>query len=160
VSDQRLEGFRVLRQAFTLLTTRLENFEKELQTISNGFQNNQQVSGELRRLFTSLGDIKSVITSNVRTIQVEEPITILGDIHGDGEGYLRLQSAFRALTQENVLLRDKYVRWQKELPSTSLLADKERIIAGLSKQIVELSNEIATLRSQGSVSVNVSPNTE
>ena len=62
---------------------------------------------------------------------------VLGDISGSGEGYIRLQSAFRALEEENQLLKDRYIRWQKEIPNASVLADKERIISSLTKQITE-----------------------
>jgi hypothetical protein len=84
----------------------------------------------------------------------------LGDIHGTGDGFIRLQSAFRALEKENSLLRDKYVRWQKEVPNAQLLSDKERIIENLSRQIANLSTDLSQVRSQPSSSVNISANVQ
>jgi hypothetical protein len=84
----------------------------------------------------------------------------LGDISGSGDGFLRLQSAFRSLEKENSLLRDKYVRWQKEVPNAQLLSDKERIIENLSRQIANLSTELSQVRSQPSSSVNISANVQ
>lgn len=72
--------------------------------------------------------MKGALTVDVRNLKVEEPVTILGDIHGSSEAFIRLQSAFRALEKENSLLRDRYVKWQKEVPNAQALSDKERII--------------------------------
>ena len=71
-----------------------------------------------------------------------------------------MQSAFRALQEENYLLREKYVRWQKELPNATVLEDKERIITSLTRQITDQATEIASLRSQPVTNVNVSANTQ
>ena len=82
----------------------------------------------------------------------------MGDIHGNGDGYIRLQSAFRALERENQLLKDRYVKWQKDVPNAQLLTDKERVIENLSKQIATLTTELSTVKSQphtGGVRVDV-----
>lgn len=78
----------------------------------------------------------------------------------DNDVFIRLQGAFRALQKENELLRDKYVRWQVDRPNVYGVEDRDRIIDTLEKRIVELQGEINGFRSQSSVSVNVSGNTE
>jgi uncharacterized coiled-coil protein SlyX len=52
------------------------------------------------------------------------------------------------------------VRWQKEIPNANSIFDKEKIIENLSKQIVSLTSEIGNLKSQSSVNVNISSNTQ
>lgn len=160
IADQRLEGYRLLRQNVTLATTRLENFERELGIITRNFETNPSVTTELRRIFSGIEELKGALTIDVRNLKVEEPFAVLGDIHGTGEGFIRLQSAFRALEKENSLLRDRYVKWQKEVPNAQALSDKERIIENLSRQIASLTTELSTVRSQPSTSVNVSANVQ
>ncbi len=113
IADQRLEGYRLLRQNVALATTRLENFERELGIVTRNFESNPSVTTELRRIFSGIEELKGALTIDVRNLKVEEPIAILGDIHGTGQEFIRLQSAFRALEKENSLLRDRYVKWQK-----------------------------------------------
>jgi hypothetical protein len=52
------------------------------------------------------------------------------------------------------------VRWQKEIPSAQAVSDKEKIIENLTRQIVGFTSEISTLKSQSSVNVNISGNTQ
>jgi len=100
------------------------------------------------------------LTVDPRTLQSEEYVQVLGDIHGQGDGFIRLQSAFRALERENQLLKERYVKWQKEIPNAQLLSDKERIIENFSKQIANLTTELSTVKSQPTTSVNVTGNTQ
>lgn len=160
IADQRLEAYRGLRKTVTLFQSKLENFERELGIVARNFENNSSVSTELRRLFGGVDELRNSLTIDVRTLRAEEPLFVLGDIHGSEEGYIRLQSAFRTLEQENQLLRDRYVKWQKEVPNASVIADKERIIQNLSKQIASMTSEVATLKSQPSTSVEVRGNTQ
>ena len=95
-----------------------------------------------------------------KAFQVEEVVHVLGDIHGSGDGFIRLQSAFRALERENQLLKDRYVKWQKDVPNAQLLSDKERVIENLSKQIATLTTELSTVKSQPTGSVRVDVNAQ
>jgi hypothetical protein len=160
ISTQRLESYRLLRQNVALSQSKFENFERELGIISKNFETNPSIAQELRRLTVGLDEIRNSLTVDVRNLKSEESISVLGDISGSGDGFLRLQSAFRALEKENSLLRDKYVRWQKEVPNAQLLSDKERIIENLSRQIANLSTELSQVRSQPSSSVNISANVQ
>lgn len=54
------------------------------------------------------------------------------------------------------MLREEYIQLQREMPSMQILADKQKVIQNLTNQIVQLSSEISTLKSQSSVSINVS----
>jgi len=56
------------------------------------------------------------------------------------------------------MLREEYIQLQREMPSMQILADKQKVIQNLTNQIVQLSSEISTLKSQSSVSINVSTN--
>jgi hypothetical protein len=77
-----------------LIQTKLELFEKEFSTIV-GNVSDIKLSGEFKRLFGGLGEIRTILTTDIRNLQIEEPLRILGDIHGTDAQYLRLQSAFR-----------------------------------------------------------------
>ena len=160
LADQRLEAYRLVRQNLALSQTKFENLERELGIISKNFEGNPNISTELRRLFLGLDEVRGALTVDPRTLRIEEVVTELGDIHGSGDGFIRLQSAFRALERENALLREKYVKWQKEVPNAQAITDKERIIQNLSKQIATLTTELSTVRSQPSTSVNVSANVQ
>ena len=72
--------------------------------------------------------MKKALTVDPKLLKTEEIIYCVGDIHGSGNDFLRLQSAFRSLERENSLLKDKYVKWQKEFPNAQMVSDKERII--------------------------------
>lgn len=78
----------------------------------------------------------------------------------DPKYFTLFESRFRALTKENELLREKYLRWQKERPNIHGVEDRDRIINNLEQKIVELSSELNRVRSQSSVSVNVVGNTQ
>ena len=160
ISEQRLEAYRLLRQNLAVSQTKFENLERELGVVSKNIESNSSASSELRRLFGSLDEIRSSLTLDVRGLRTEETTYELGDIHGDGDGYIRLQSAFRALERENSLLRERYVKWQKEVPNAQAISDKERIIQNLSKQIAGLTSELSTVKSQPTTSVNVSSNVQ
>ena len=88
--------------------------------------------------------------------------SILSSIYGgfDNDVFVRLESAFRAIEKENELLREKYIRWQKERPNVHGVEDRDRIIDTLEKRIVELQSENNRYKTQGSVSVNISGNME
>lgn len=160
ISDQRLEAYRLLRQNLAVSQTKFENLERELGVVSKNLDSNSSASNELRRLFGSLDEIRSSLTLDVRSLRTEETTYELGEIHGSGDGFIRLQSAFRALEKENSLLRERYVKWQKEVPNAQALSDKERIIQNLSKQISSLTSELSTVKSQPTTSVNVSSNVQ
>jgi hypothetical protein len=160
LADTRLEAYRGLRQSVAVLSTKFENLERELGVIANNFQSNASVSAELSRLFTSLNGLRDALTIDAKDLRVDEQIYILGDIHGDGEGFFRLQSAFRTLERENELLREQYIRWQKEVPSTQTLISKDVIIENLSRQLSNITTELSTIKSQPTTSVNVSSNVQ
>lgn len=112
-------------------------------------------------MFSSLGDIRgSLVSKDIRDIYIGEPTALLGDITGSDGNFLRLQSAFRALTAENELLRARYVQWKEGLPNVHAIEDKDKIITNLTRQIVDLTSQIGSLKSQSSVAVNVSGNTQ
>ncbi len=107
-----------------------------------------------------MGEIKTILTTDVRNIHIEEPLKLIGEIHGTDGQFLRLQSAFREIERENQILRTKYIKWQEERPNIHAIEDKNRIINSLTNQIATLTNDISSLRSQSSVSVNISGNTQ
>ena len=121
---------------------------------------NSSYAIELNKIFANLDEMRNALSVDVKSLKTEEIVHVLGEIHGKGDKFLRLQSAFRTLERENQLLKDKYVKWQKEVPNAQLLSDKERIIENLSKQIAQLSTDLSTARSQPSTTVSVSGNVQ
>ena len=124
------------------------------------YKGDSKIEGEFKGLLRGLGDIRTVLKEDVRKIYIEEPIALLGEIHGSDGNFLRLQSAFRELERENQVLRERYVKWQTSQPSLSGSEDKERIISSLRSQIASLTNEISGLKIKSQVSVNVQGNTQ
>jgi hypothetical protein len=119
IANERLEGFRVIKQSSGLIQTKLELFEREFNSIL-GNVSDIKLSGEFKRLAGGLGEIRTILTTDVRNIQIEEPLRIIGDIHGTDAQFLRLQSAFREIERENQILRGRYVKWQGDLPNVHL----------------------------------------
>jgi predicted RNase H-like nuclease (RuvC/YqgF family) len=128
--------------------------------VANNASGDSTVTKELKRLAAALTEIKDVFHIDARTIPVEVPSMVLGEINGTEEGFFRLQSAFRTIERENEMLREKYLNLEKEVPNSHALTDKERVIENLTKQIVDLTEEISRLKSQASVNINVNTNSE
>ena len=61
---------------------------------------------------------RNLIVSSFTDIRTDEPTMLLGEIHGSDGNFVRLQSAFRALEEENNLLRKKIVTIADKQPST------------------------------------------
>lgn len=97
----------------------------------------------MRRLFGGLEEVKRALVIDPKLLKTEEVVYSVGEIHGTGNDFIRLQSAFRGLERENTLLKDRYVKWQKEFPNAQMVADKERIIENLTKQIATLSLDLS-----------------
>lgn len=95
ISDQRLEGYRILKQATDVFQAKVDTFEKELNVLIGNYKGDTRIENELRGLLRGLGDIKIVLREDVRKIYIEEPVAQLGEIHGTDGNFLRLQSAFR-----------------------------------------------------------------
>lgn len=140
IADQRLEGYRILKQATDVFQAKVDTFEKELNVLIGNYKGDSRVESELRGLLRGVGDIRNVIKEDVRKIYIEEPVAMLGEIHGSDGNFLRLQSAFRELERENQVLRERYVKLQSSQPSMTASEDKERIISSLRSQIASLTN--------------------
>jgi hypothetical protein len=82
IADARLEGYRQIKQAYTLLTSKFSNFEKEFGVVAKSLESNRQYSGDLRTLVGSIGEIGGLLTADVRSLYIEEPTLALGDIYG------------------------------------------------------------------------------
>ena len=95
ISDQRLEGYRILKQATDVFQAKVDTFERELNVLIGNYKGDNRIEGELRGLLRGLGDIRTVLKEDVRKIYIEEPVAMLGEIHGSDGNFLRLQSAFR-----------------------------------------------------------------
>jgi len=95
IADQRLEGYRILKQATDVFQAKVDTYERELNVVISNYKGDNRIETELRGLLRNLGDIKTVLKVDVRKIYIEEPIAILGEIHGTDGNFLRLQSAFR-----------------------------------------------------------------
>jgi hypothetical protein len=118
-----------LTQTLNELRPRIKNLENDVSVVTKSFQStNPSLAKELSRLVEATVDIRRLIDVDPATIRQTETVFVLGDIHGTEEGFIRLESAFRALEEENSRLRNHYVRWQKEIPNASILVDKEKII--------------------------------
>ena len=71
IANQRGEANKILRQNFAHSTTKLENLERELGIVARNFENNPSVSGELRRIFTGLDEVRGALTVDPKTLQTE-----------------------------------------------------------------------------------------
>lgn len=160
ISDQRLEGYRILKQATDVFQAKVDTYERELNVLIGNYKGDNRIEGELRGLLKGLGEMRTVLKEDVRKIYIEEPFALLGEIHGTDGNFLRLQSAFRELERENQVLKERYIKWQTSQPSLTISEDKERIISSLRSQIASLTNEISSLKAKSQVSVNVQGNTQ
>lgn len=97
IADQRLEGYRILKQATDVFQAKVDTFERELNVLIGNYKGDSRVESELRGLIRGISDMRNVIKEDVRKIYIEEPVATLGEIHGSDGNFLRLQSAFREL---------------------------------------------------------------
>jgi len=129
IASSRQDQTVRLTQTLNELRPRIKNLENDVSVVTKSFQStNPSLAKELSRLVEATVDIRRLIDVDPATIRQTETVFVLGDIHGTEEGFIRLESAFRALEEENSRLRNHYVRWQKEIPNASILVDKEKII--------------------------------
>ncbi len=140
IADQRLEGYRILKQATDVFQVKVDTFEKELSILVGNYKGDGRIESELKGLLRGVGEIRTVLKEDVRKIYIEEPVAVLGEIHGSDGNFLRLQSAFRELERENQVLKERYIKWQTSQPSHTAVDDKERIVSSLRSQIASLTN--------------------
>jgi hypothetical protein len=157
-ADKRLEGLRKYKLATNSFEQKYKSLESELGRIVSSPEFGQH-SSIVARLFD---DFNNFIGSEIRTIAYEEePIAILGDIHGSDGNFLRLESVVREKDAEINLLREKWIALQKERPTaTNVTTDQSRTIQSLRNEINNLSSQLSNLRAQSSVNVNISANTQ
>lgn len=103
-SNLRLEAYKEIKERNKQLQGQVSEVERVFSSISKEARN-ERFSSEFSKLESTISTMKTVLVSNSATLNLEEPIKYLGDIHGDQEGFLRLQSAFRELERENEVLR-------------------------------------------------------
>jgi hypothetical protein len=172
ISDKRGEAFRFIKQSVTDLRARFGELEGKLAGVS---ASDATIRGLLDKFRVALLNFDSVNITEVTKQIGEKPIYsgTLSIVSSDDEFpllnqgnfsdpkfFTLFESRFRALTKENELLRDKYLRWQRERPNIHGVEDRDRIIDNLEKKIVELSSELNGFKTQSSVSVNVVGNTQ
>ena len=106
--------------------------------------------------------IRAMIENQGQLKVHQEPTRKLDDLflHETHESFVRVDSAFREIEQENQHLRNLLLQAANERPSMSGIEDRERIIDSLEKKIAELSQELNSYKSQASVSVKVTGNTD
>jgi hypothetical protein len=148
ISDQRNEAFKLLKQSFINIADNVRVLQGALET------------GNMNQVSVVLGDLNALIEGQRKEegLNQSSPLDELL-IHQMHEKSVRLDSAFREILEENERLRAKLLQHSEQLPSRSLLEDRDRIINTLEGRIVELSNEINFLKSQSNVSVKVTGNT-
>jgi len=158
VADKRLEGLRKYKLATGSFEQKYKALESELNRIVADPQFGRY-SGSISKLF---GDFNNFLGSEIRTIHYEEePIYVLGEIHGIDGNFLRLESLMRERDAENRLLREKLIAIQKDRPNiTNISNDQNRTIQNLRNEINNLNNQLSTLRTQSQVNVNISANTQ
>lgn len=102
-------------------------------------------NSSVSRYVTSLGDL--VRTSF--TVQIGEPMRILGDFEGSGNDFNRLLSYVRERDGEVQLLKSRLVDTEKKALTSSFSGvDSERTIASLRKENSDLGKQIDSLKTQ------------
>ncbi len=70
ISDQRLEGYRILKQATDVFQVKVNTFEKELNVLIGNYKGDSRIESELRGLLRGVGDIRTVLKEDVRKIYI------------------------------------------------------------------------------------------
>jgi hypothetical protein len=55
ISDQRLEGYRILKQATDVFQAKVDSFEREFNVVVNNFRGDSRAETELKGLLRGLG---------------------------------------------------------------------------------------------------------
>jgi len=160
ISDQRAEAFKKVKQAYDNMSGKYGSLEKEWGDVLGSIGGDSKFSAQVSRISSSMGGFRDLLVSSFTDIKVDEPIMLLGEIHGSDGNFVRLQSAFRALEEENIVLRQKIVAIADKQPSIHGIQDRDMIIENLRNQIVNFTTEISNLKhaTTSSVTVNVEGN--
>jgi hypothetical protein len=111
ISDKRLEGLRRYKQANSSFIEKYRKLESSLSPLIS--------SGQLGSAASIFSEIRTFIDGDFSTIVVdEEPLRILGDLHGTGEDFARLQGLYREALYNVDLLREKLIASEKARVST------------------------------------------
>ena len=160
ISDQRAEAFRKIKAAHDSLQAQYGGLDKQIAELTMEMKGDAKWAGWVTRINDSFSGFRNILTTQLVSLTIDEPIKELGEIHGSDSNFLRLQSAFRALEKENEVLRERYIKWQVDQPNPHLLEDRDRLIGSLRDQILNLNGQISSLKGKETVSVNVTGNTQ
>ena len=70
ISEQRLEGYRILKQATDVFQAKISTFENEFNVLLQNFKGDSRIESELKSLYSNLTSIKTILKEDVRKIYI------------------------------------------------------------------------------------------
>jgi hypothetical protein len=110
ISDKRLEGLRKFKMISGTYGEKVKGIETALAQFSQQLGGNTQYNSLVQLITGTLGEFKTLGGNDLSlTVYEHEPVVYLGDIYGDNEVSVRLQSLLRESQYTINALRDKLI---------------------------------------------------
>jgi hypothetical protein len=152
ISDRRLEGLRKFKMISGSYGEKVRALETALGQFSQQLGGNSQYTSLVSLVGSTLGEFRTLAGNDVSiTVYEQEPVVYLGDIYGDNEVSVRLQSLLRESQYTINALRDKLIEVGKA-NSNVKFEDQSRTIEFLRLELSKTSEELSRLRNNVPVS--------
>ena len=155
ISDRRLEGLRKFKMLSSTYGEKVRTLETSLTQFSQSLGSNAQYSSLVQVIGGTLGEFRTLAGNDLSiTVYENEPTVYLGDLYGDNEVSVRLQSLLRESQYTINALRDKLIEVGKA-QSNIKFEDQSRTIEFLRIELAKTSEELSRLRNN--VPANLTP---
>ena len=146
ISDKRLEGLRRFKMISTTYNEKIRTLESALGQFTTQFGADRTYTSLVQTINGTLGEFRTLAGNDLSiTVYEQEPVHYLGDIYGETEVSVRLQSLLRESQYTINALRDKLIEVGKA-GSNIKFEDQSRTINFLRTELAKTSEEIARLR--------------
>ena len=146
ISDRRLEGLRKFKMISGSYGEKVRALETALGQFSQQLGGDRQYTSLVQLVGSTLGEFRTLAGNDVSiTVYEQEPVVYLGDIYGDNEVSVRLQSLLRESQYTINALRDKLIEVGKA-NSNVKFEDQSRTIEFLRVELAKTSEELSRLR--------------
>ena len=146
ISDKRLEGLRKFKMISSTYGEKVKALEGALTQFSQQLGSNSQYASLVQVIGGTLNEFRTLGGNDLSlTVYEHEPVVYLGDIYGDNEVSVRLQSLLRESQYTINALRDKLIEVGKA-SSNVRFEDQSRTIEFLRHELAKTSEELSRLR--------------
>jgi len=146
ISDKRLEGLRRFKMISSTYGEKVKTLESALTQFTTQLGSDRHYTSLVQSISSTLTEFRTLAGNDLSlTVYEHEPVVYLGDIYGDNEVSVRLQSLLRESQYTINALRDKLIEVGKS-HSNIKHEDQSRTIEFLRVELAKTSEQLAKLR--------------